>query len=311
MLVVILAAACREPGAGGRSRAAQPPPAASSSDALSLAERSPAAQPSPAAPPSTAGRAIDDAQLGALLRESGTGAVLVTDVATGRVVASAASGRELAAPVMSLSVIKLYVAALWWEHGRGDGDFVVRDRHVTVRDMLIDGWDRPGEEMAVALRRELGAAAMLAALRGYGLDGLALPADADDARWGSALSIGEHDVRVTLAQVARFLGAIGGGSRLLAPETQRRLQSALRDAVERGTAKSAGARLAGLAWQLGGKTGTGPVGADPHDGWFAGLIFDRGAPRYAIAVYIERRGLGGGVAAGLAAEVTRQLAAAR
>jgi len=258
--------------------------------------------PSPAAP------SIDDAQLAALLRDAGTGAVLMTDVATGRVVASAAIGRDLAAPVMSLSVIKLYVAALWWERGRGDGDFVVRDRHVTVRDMLVDGWDLPGEEMAVALRREIGAAAMLAALHGYGLDGLALPADADDARWGSALSIGEHDVRVTLAQVAGFLGAIGGGSTLLRPETQRRLQSAMRDAVERGTAKSAAERLAGLAWRLGGKTGTGPFDANPHDGWFAGLIFDGSAPRYAIAVYIERRGVGGGVAAGLAADVTRRLA---
>jgi len=261
-----------------------------------------------AAPPAQPARAIDDAQLAALLRDVGTGAALVTEVATDSVVASAASGRDLAAPVMSLSVIKLYVAALWWDRGHGDGDFVVRDRHVTVHDMLVDGWDHPGEEMAIALRRELGGPAMLAALRSYGLDGLALPADADDARWGSALSIGEHDVQVTLAQVASFLGAIGGSSRLLAAETQRRLQSGMRGAVERGTAKSAGARLAGLAWQLGGKTGTGPFGAEPYDGWFAGLIFERGAPRYAIAVYIEHHGLGGGVAAGLAADVTRRLA---
>ena len=35
--------------------------------------------------------------------------------------------------------------------------------------------------------------------------------DADDARWGSALSIGEHDVSVTLSSVASFLRAIGGG----------------------------------------------------------------------------------------------------
>jgi cell division protein FtsI/penicillin-binding protein 2 len=36
----------------------------------------------------------------------------------------------------------------------------------------------------------------------------------------------------------------------------------------------------------------------------------RSAARYAIAVYIEHRGPGGGVAAGLAAEVTRRMAQA-
>ena len=78
---------------------------------------------------------------------------------------------------------------------------------------------------------------------------------------------------------------------------------------ERGTAKSAGARLGALEWRLGGKTGTGPFGAEPHDGWFAGLIFDRTAPRYTVAVYVERHGPGGVVAAGIAAEITRLLAA--
>lgn len=257
---------------------------------------------------------IDDAQLAKLLREADAhGAVLVTDVATGAVVASVGLGRDAAAPVLPLSVIKLYTSALWWEHDRGEGAFVVRGRHVTVHDMLVDGWDRPGEEMAVELRRALGARAMLAELRGYGLaTGLTLPADADDARWGSALSIGEHDAVVTLPIVAGFLRAIGGGVALLRPETRQRLQSAMRDAVERGTARSAGARLgaAGASdWRLGGKTGTGPFGPEPHDGWFAGLIFDRTAPRYTVAVFVERRGPGGGVAAGIAAEITRLLAA--
>jgi hypothetical protein len=258
--------------------------------------------------------AIDDAQLTKLLREADAhGAVLVTEVATGAVVASAGVGRDVAAPVLPLSVIKLCLAALWWEHDRGDGDFAYRGRRVTVHDVLVDGWDHPGEEMAIALRRTLGAQAMLAELRGYGLGaGLTLPGDADDARWGSALSIGEHDAVVTLPIVAGFLRAIGGGTSLLRPETRQRLQSAMRGAVEQGTAKSAGARLgamSSIAWRLGGKTGTGPFGAEPHDGWFAGLIFDRGAPRYTVAVYVERHGPGGGVAAGIAAEIVRLLAA--
>lgn len=264
-----------------------------------------------------AARAINDAQLAQLLRDGDVhGAVLVTEVATGAVVASAAVGREVAAPVMPLSVVKLYIAALWWDHELGDGDFVAYDRratvrdHVTVHDMLVDGWDHPGEVMAIELRHRLGAAEMLAALRGYGLgDGLTLAGDADDASWGSALSIGEHDVMTTLSSVAGFLRAIGGGAVLLRPETQRRLQAAMRDAVDHGTAKTAGARLGASAWHLGGKTGTGPAGADPYDGWFAGLIFDGTKPRYAIAVYVEGRGPGGGVAAGIAADVTRLVAA--
>src|SRR5262249_4591233 len=140
-------------------------------------------------------------------------------------------------------------------------------------------------------------------------DGLTLPEDADEARWGSALSIGEHDVMVTLPVVADFLRAIGGGTKLLRPETQRRLQAAMRDAVERGSGKSAGERIGAGRWRLGGKTGTGPFGAEPHDGWFAGLIFEDSAPRFAICVYIERRGRGGGVAAGIAADVVGRLAA--
>jgi hypothetical protein len=89
---------------------------------------------------------IDDPGLAALLRATGArGAVRVTDLASGAVVASAAIGRDLAAPVMSPSVIKLYLAALWWEHGLGDGDFAERGRRVIVHDVLVDGWDRPGE----------------------------------------------------------------------------------------------------------------------------------------------------------------------
>jgi hypothetical protein len=67
--------------------------------------------------------------------------VLATDVATGEVVAR--SG-DVEAPRLPLSVVKLYVAALWWQHGLGDGALALRDREVTVRDVLVDGWDAPG-----------------------------------------------------------------------------------------------------------------------------------------------------------------------
>jgi cell division protein FtsI/penicillin-binding protein 2 len=38
------------------------------------------------------------------------------------------------------------------------------------------------------------------------------------------------------------------------------------------------------------------------------VIFNAGTPRYSIAVYVEHRGPGGGVAASIAADIARDLA---
>src|SRR5204862_705867 len=136
-------------------------------------------------------------------------------------VVSAGVGRDVAAPVLPLSVIKLYVAALWWDHGAGDGSLQEPGvGRVSVHDVIALGYDRPGEQMAVILRRRIGAEAMLAELRRYGLGtrpaSLTLAADAGDAAWGDSLSIGEKNMTVTLDQVSRFLRAIGlGGQGLL------------------------------------------------------------------------------------------------
>ena len=46
------------------------------------------------------------------------------------------------------------------------------------------------------------------------------------------------------------------------------------------------------------------------NGWFAGLICERKQPRYAICVFVEGKGRGGGVAAGIAADLTRWFAGA-
>lgn len=242
------------------------------------------------------------------------GAVRVLDVRTGDVVASAALGRDVAAPVLPLSVIKLSVAAMWWDTNAGDGSLEEPGvGRVSVHDVIAKGYDRPCKEMAVVLRRRIGAEAMLAGLRRYGLGSppgaLTLAADASDADWGDSLSIGEHGMTVTLDQVSRFLRAVGlGGDGLLKPETARRLQEAMKDTVARGTARGVAPKLAGTRWQLGGKTGTGPFEARPsYDGWFAGLIFENGEPRYTVAVYIDGGGPGGGVAASIAADLTRIL----
>jgi Penicillin binding protein transpeptidase domain len=247
-----------------------------------------------------------------LLRDaSARGAVLALDVGTGAVVARGSIDRDLSAPVLPLSVVKLYIAALWWDQQLGDGDFPHPRRpvRVTVHDTLVDGYDHPGELIAIELRRRMTGERVLAALRRYGLGPtLTLAANADDATWGSVLSLGEHSVRVTLDSVSSFLRAIGR-SELVQSETARRLHAAMRDTVARGTAKSAAPRVP-AGWHLGGKTGTGPGAlGKPYDGWFAGLIFEGHRPRYTIAVYVDRGGPGGGIAASIAANAARALAA--
>ena len=179
-----------------------------------------------------------------LLRDArARGAVRVVDVRTGEVVASAGLGRDAEAPVLPLSVIKLYAAAMWWDRDLGDGSFEEpRVGRVSVHAGIAHGYDRPGKEMAVELRRKLGAAAVLAGLRRYGLGSppgaLTLAADASDADWGDSLSIGERGMTVTLDQVSRFLRAIGlGGQGLMKSDTARRLDEAMKDAVARGTAR--------------------------------------------------------------------------
>src|SRR4030095_12205977 len=65
--------------------------------------------------------------------------------------------------------------------------------------------------------------------------------------------------------------------RMMAEETAWHLQSATRDTVQRGTAKSIAKTLEDAGWQIGGKTGSGPAmlpKGDLVDGWFEGLIFD-------------------------------------
>jgi membrane peptidoglycan carboxypeptidase len=77
---------------------------------------------------------------------------------------------------------------------------------------------------------------------------------------------------VTALQISRFLQAVGNQGMMVSPNTKvrpairrvmqdgtaLRLQSAMRDVVQRGTATSIATALAGMGWQMGGKTGSGP-----------------------------------------------------
>ena len=146
------------------------------------------------------------------------------------------------------------------------------------------------------------------------------------AEWGQ-LAIGQGPVDVTPIHLARFVQAIGNGGVMLAPTleqaearagggervmseaTARKLVSAMRQVVERGTARHTRPILQGLDWGMGGKTGTAQVRHAADNGWFAGLIFGPGdRPRYSVVVLSVGGGHGGGIPAHVAAEMTRYFA---
>lgn len=141
-------------------------------------------------------------------------------------------------------------------------------------------------------------------------------------------SVGIAGGRTTPLHVSRFLQAVGnrgilippvpfggaaepaGSTRILSESTTNRLREAMDRVVQEGTAVRTVPQLEWSDWSLGGKTGTvdRPDG-DGNDAWFAGLISDdTGTPRYTIVVLIENGGMGGGLPAGVAAEMTRLFA---
>ena len=147
----------------------------------------------------------------------------------------------------------------------------------------------------------------------------------DPFEWAQ-MSIGQGPVDVTPIGVSRFVSAIGNGGVMLPvtleadrldrvpegyaimkPGTAVRLQQAMVEVVEKGTAIRAVPILQGTGWRMGGKTGTADVrrGHIP-DGWFAGLMFTPdGRPRYSVVVYLQNGGQGGRSAAPVAAMMTR------
>ena len=170
---------------------------------------------------------------------------------------------------------------------------------------------------------------------------VSLSEETRDADWAETLSLGETNMSVTALHVSRFLQAVGNDGVLLTPiareeqptrspkkslsprrrvnnstrimqeSTAHRLQSAMRDTVQRGTAESIAQALENTGWQIGGKTGSGPAmlpkGAQ-IDGWFAGLIFDpKGKAKFTVATFVRSGGYGAGYAAKISAELARYL----
>jgi cell division protein FtsI/penicillin-binding protein 2 len=162
-----------------------------------------------------------------------------------------------------------------------------------------------------------------------------LSAETKDSDWADTLSLGEKNFVVTILHVSRFLQAVGNKGMLLPPvarkeaadnpvarttpiprrimqeKTALRLQSVMRQVVQRGSAQAIAHTLDGTGWQIGGKTGTGPgLGSTgpPYDGWFAGLVFNpQGRARFTVATYVRHGGPGGENAARVSAQIARYL----
>jgi cell division protein FtsI/penicillin-binding protein 2 len=194
-------------------------------------------------------------------------ATLVLDVQSGALVAfgaapgSSAPGKgveplTLTSPVLPLSLAKLFLVASWWDRGQPDSSFDCirssapdKPERMTIRDMIVSGCDLPAKEMAVALRKKIGAEEVLADLERFGFgprskssrddsfwaelapewrDTLVpaasytrLSAKTNDKEWADAFSLGETDFVVTMLHVSRFLQAVGNNG-MLVPQVARK-----------------------------------------------------------------------------------------
>jgi cell division protein FtsI/penicillin-binding protein 2 len=305
-------------------------------------------------------------------------ATAVFDVQTGALIAFAATPGPDAArkdaeplkvttPILPLSLTKLFLAASWWDRALPDRSFdctrsATPDKRepMTIPDMIVIGCDLPAKQMAVALRKEVGAERVLDDLERFGFgpkpkssrdeafwtevapewrETLApsaaytlLKAKTSDSDWADTLSLGETNFVVTILHLSRFLQAVGNNGVLFTPVARKetdspvskpapqprrimkentavRLQTAMRDVVQRGSAQAIAHTLDGTGWQIGGKTGTGPGLIGPQsDGWFAGLVFDpqvRG--RFTVVTFVRHGGRGGENAAIISAQLARYL----
>jgi cell division protein FtsI/penicillin-binding protein 2 len=172
---------------------------------------------------------------------------VVQQVSSGAVVLFAASEPDqldVSTPVLPLSLSKVFLAASWWDHNLGDEEFEsvhgtenaenpAYRKRVNAHEMLVGGSDSAGIQMASALRKAVGTAAVLDDLRRFGFNRSsqlfwaevdpewkirlkvqtadASLNDLSDQAWGSALSIGESHMTTSALQVSQFFQAVGNG----------------------------------------------------------------------------------------------------
>jgi len=180
-----------------------------------------------------------------------TAITVVQDVRTGAVVAFAASDSaqlDVTTSVLPLSVVKLFVAASWWQHNNAD-EFIATDgSRVVVHEMIVTGSDKAGRLTALELRKNVGTDTIIRELETFGLprrQSLANPArdekfwgemanlwrdhltpsasyhllsaSTSDAEWAHDLSIGEAGFAVSLLSISRFLQTVGNGGVMTPP----------------------------------------------------------------------------------------------
>jgi hypothetical protein len=113
-------------------------------------------------------------------------ATLVLDVQTGALVAFGATPGSNApdkggaplmvtTPMVPLSLSKLFLVASWWDRGLPERSFDCtrsatpdKTEPMTIPEMIVIGCDLPAKQMAIELRREVGAEAVLADLERFG-----------------------------------------------------------------------------------------------------------------------------------------------
>jgi cell division protein FtsI/penicillin-binding protein 2 len=204
-------------------------------------------------------------------------ATAVFDVQTGALIAFAATpGPEasrknteplrVTTPVAPLSLTKLFLAASWWDQELPNRTFdctrsATPNKHepMTIPEMIVIGCDLPAKQMAVALRKEIGAAGLLADLERFGFgahqkvsrddsfwaelaaewrDSLVpatsytlLTGKTSDADWANTMSLGEKNFVVTILHVSRFLQAVGNNGVELSPAARKETDSPVTQAA--------------------------------------------------------------------------------
>lgn len=150
--------------------------------------------PAPVAP------SLDREVLRLFAERSASGSIVVQDVPSGEMLASASIGDG--ASLLPLSTVKLMLAAIYWEHKAQLPKAIAPDM-----DALIAlGRDNPGRVLALDLRRALGARTVLDDLRRFGFPPCSpgtsqncttLSELTPDSEWADALSLGETHFCVT------------------------------------------------------------------------------------------------------------------
>src|SRR5688572_8685917 len=176
---------------------------------------------------------------------------VVQDVGSGALIVFAASQPstlDVTTSVLPLSFAKVFLVASWWDNkqpnarfdssnGKANATNPAYRTRVSVHDTLVGGSDSAGRQMAIALRRSVGARTVVMDLKRYGLEQspdspaenqfwidlapkwetrlkpavayASLDEKMTDTEWGDTLSIGEINMKVTGLHISRFLQAAG------------------------------------------------------------------------------------------------------